>query len=87
MVKVFFVYLAVQGPVVPPAGPIQLSPEQLSKLRSELDIVQQNFKVFSEMLTELTPGQEDPSDWDLLQVQSPIKQPKIMKISQNETSF
>jgi len=59
---------AMQPPPQPvPEGPVHLSPEQLSKLRSELDVVQQNFKVFSEMLTELNPGQEDTSDWDLLQ--------------------
>ena len=49
-------------------GPVSLTPEQLGKLSSELDIVQQNCKVFSDMLTELTPGSEDPSDLELLQV-------------------
>ncbi|CAG2160854.1 unnamed protein product [Oppiella nova] len=47
-------------------GPMQLSPEQLAKLRSELDVVQSNMKVFSEMLTELTPGSEHNDDWQLL---------------------
>lgn len=50
------------------AGPISLNPEQLAKLRSELDTVQGNMKVFSEMLTELTPGKEHPQDLELLQV-------------------
>ena len=45
-----------------------LAPEQLAKLKSELDIVQQNINVFSEMLTEITPGQEHPNDLELLQV-------------------
>lgn len=49
-------------------GPINLNPEQLAKLRSELDTVQGNMKVFSEMLTELTPGKEHPQDLELLQV-------------------
>ena len=49
-------------------GPVTLTPEQLAKLRSELDTVQQNCKVFSEMLTEMTPGQEEVSDLELLQV-------------------
>lgn len=54
--------------VLPPqAVPINLNAEQLAKLRSELDIVQGNMKVFGEMLTELTPGKEHPQDLELLQ--------------------
>lgn len=49
-------------------GPVNLNPEQLAKLHSELDIVQGNMKVFGEMLTELTPGKEHPQDLELLQV-------------------
>ena len=45
-----------------------LDVEQMAKLRSELDIVQQNCHVFGEMLTEQIPGQEQPDDWALLQV-------------------
>ena len=51
----------------PPAGPIQPTPEQLSKLRSELDIVNGNMRVLREMLSELAPGKEDPADFSLLQ--------------------
>ncbi|XP_018414084.1 PREDICTED: TOM1-like protein 2 isoform X4 [Nanorana parkeri] len=40
---------------------------QIGRLRSELDIVRGNTKVMSEMLTEMTPGQEDASDLELLQ--------------------
>lgn len=47
-------------------GALRLSPEQLAKLRSELDIVQENMTILNEMLTELTPGQEHPSDLELL---------------------
>ena len=58
----------VPVPVPATSGPITLNQEQLSKLNSELDVVQQNCKVFNEMLTEMTPGQEDASDLELLQV-------------------
>lgn len=49
-------------------GPVTLTPDQLAKLKTELDVVQQNCKVFSEMLTEMTPCQEEVSDLELLQV-------------------
>ena len=49
-------------------GPISLTPEQMAKLKSELDIVQQNHKVFSDMLNEMTPGKEETPDVELLQV-------------------
>ena len=45
---------------------INPSVEQLSKLRSELDIVEGNTQVLSEMLTDLTPGQESTDDFELL---------------------
>lgn len=48
------------------SGPVQLSPEQLAKLRSELDIVSGNLQVLREMLSELAPGHEDPEDLQLL---------------------
>lgn len=44
--------------------------EQMAKLKSELDIVQQNCRVFNELLTELTPGEENPSDLELLNVRN-----------------
>lgn len=43
---------------------------QIGKLRSELEVVNGNVKVMSEMLTELVPGQTEPSDLELLQVRS-----------------
>lgn len=53
--------------VVP--GTLAVDSEKLGKLRSELDVVQQNCKVMGEMLTELTPGQEPlEDDWQLLTV-------------------
>ncbi|XP_035380934.1 TOM1-like protein 2 isoform X2 [Electrophorus electricus] len=51
----------------PQTGPITANPEQIARLRSELDIVRGNCKVMSEMLTEMVPGQEDASDLELLQ--------------------
>lgn len=48
------------------AGPIATTPEQIAKLQSELDIVTLNMSVLGEMLSELKPGQEDPSDYKLL---------------------
>ncbi|XP_064478413.1 TOM1-like protein 2 isoform X2 [Ornithodoros turicata] len=50
-----------------PPSPVQLSPEQLSKLKHELDMVQRNMTVFGDMLSQLTPGQEQRSDWELMQ--------------------
>ena len=49
-------------------GPVCVTPEQMSKLRNELNIVEQNGKVFNEMLSELNPGKEDPDDYQLLVV-------------------
>ncbi|KAJ1522515.1 hypothetical protein ONE63_001703 [Megalurothrips usitatus] len=45
---------------------VQLTPEQLAKLQSELDVVQANMSVLNEMLNELTPREEHPSDLELL---------------------
>ncbi|XP_026063265.1 TOM1-like protein 2 isoform X2 [Carassius auratus] len=53
--------------IPPVSGPITANPEQIARLRSELDIVRGNVKVMSEMLTEMVPGQEDTSDLELLQ--------------------
>uniref|UniRef100_A0A8C3ALW3 Target of myb1 like 2 membrane trafficking protein n=1 Tax=Cyclopterus lumpus TaxID=8103 RepID=A0A8C3ALW3_CYCLU len=48
-------------------SPITATPEQIARLRSELDVVRGNTKVMSEMLTEMVPGQETASDLELLQ--------------------
>ncbi|XP_055351397.1 TOM1-like protein 2 isoform X2 [Paramacrobiotus metropolitanus] len=48
------------------AGPVNMTPEQLAKLRGEVDIVKSNMQVFSEMLGEMKPGQEEPEDLQLL---------------------
>jgi hypothetical protein len=46
----------------------QMTAEQIAKLRSELDVVQNNAQVFGEMLVTLQPGEEHPQDLDLLLV-------------------
>lgn len=51
---------------IPTGGPVTLTPEQITKLQSELEIVSMNMTIFGEMLTALKPGQEDPSDYKLL---------------------
>ena len=50
----------------PSIQPVSLTSSQLSKLQRELEIVENNMAVFSEMLAELSPGQEHPTDIDLL---------------------
>ncbi|XP_053521638.1 TOM1-like protein 2 isoform X8 [Artibeus jamaicensis] len=60
-------YSAPQAPALSVTSPITANSEQITRLRSELDIVRGNTKVMSEMLTEMVPGQEDSSDLELLQ--------------------
>ncbi|XP_072311752.1 TOM1-like protein 2 [Eucyclogobius newberryi] len=60
-------YHSAQVSNIHPAGAINPTQEQICRLRSELDIVRGNTKVMSEMLTEMVPGQEDASDYELLQ--------------------
>lgn len=52
------------SPAMPP--PSAMLPEHIAKLQSELEIVTMNMTVLGDMLTELKPGQEDPSDYQLL---------------------
>nr|XP_004610541.1 unnamed protein product [Sorex araneus] len=63
-----------QHPAPPPAPTVPLgdatltpTPEQIGKLRSELEMVSGNVRVMSEMLTELVPTQAEPADLELLQ--------------------
>ncbi|CAB1338297.1 unnamed protein product, partial [Coregonus sp. 'balchen'] len=58
---------AVSAPPFAASVPPTYTAPQICRLRSELDIVRGNTKVMSEMLTEMVPGQEDPSDHELLQ--------------------
>ncbi|XP_053738729.1 TOM1-like protein 2 isoform X1 [Synchiropus splendidus] len=60
-------YTTPQVPNLAASGSINPTPEQICQLRSELDVVRGNTKVMSEMLTEMVPGQEDASDYELLQ--------------------
>ncbi|KAF3704617.1 TOM1-like protein 2 Target of Myb-like protein 2 [Channa argus] len=60
-------YTSPEEPNLHTSGSINPTPEQICRLRSELDIVRGNTKVMSEMLTEMVPGQEDTSDYELLQ--------------------
>ena len=60
------VHQAPMAQPAPPSGPINPSPEQMAKLRSELDIVEGNVRVLNEMLSELQPGEENPDDYELL---------------------
>ncbi|XP_071983968.1 target of Myb1 membrane trafficking protein-like [Engystomops pustulosus] len=48
-------------------APIIPTPDQIAKLRSELEVVNGNVKVMSEMLTELVPQKASQSDLELLQ--------------------
>jgi len=47
---------------------VKVTPEQLVKIRRDLDIVQGNMAVFAEMLSEVKPGQDiPPGDMELLE--------------------
>ncbi|CAG9800196.1 unnamed protein product [Chironomus riparius] len=48
------------------SGVSGITPDQIAKLQSELDIVGINITILSEMLTELKPNQESPADYKLL---------------------
>ncbi|XP_030063908.1 target of Myb1 membrane trafficking protein isoform X2 [Microcaecilia unicolor] len=58
---------STDAPGLPNDSPITPTPEQVAKLRSELEVVNGNIRVMSEMLTELVPGQATSSDLELLQ--------------------
>ncbi|TMS37294.1 hypothetical protein L596_004257 [Steinernema carpocapsae] len=50
------------APLAPISGPIAAGPDQLAKLRSELDIVNTNIGVMRELLSQLVPGSEGQED-------------------------
>ena len=49
-----------------PTQAVGLVPEQIAKLRKDLEIVKGNATVFSEMLTELNPAHCDSSEYELM---------------------
>uniref|UniRef100_A0A8R1TTP1 VHS domain-containing protein n=1 Tax=Onchocerca volvulus TaxID=6282 RepID=A0A8R1TTP1_ONCVO len=51
---------------VGPSQSVQPTPEQLEKLRNELDVVNGNLKVMRELLSEMVPGKETTDDLQLL---------------------
>lgn len=51
----------------PTDAAVNPTPDQMGKLRSELEVVNGNVKVMSEMLTELVPQKANQSDLELLQ--------------------
>jgi len=42
-------------------------PDQIQKIRTDLSITQTNMTIFSDMMTELSPGREHPDDKSLLE--------------------
>ncbi|XP_053325193.1 target of Myb1 membrane trafficking protein [Spea bombifrons] len=52
---------------IPGDSPIIPTPEQVAKLRSELEVVNGNVRVMSEMLTEISPQKSTQADVELLQ--------------------
>ena len=52
-----------------------MTAEQIAKLRSELDVVQNNAQVLGEMLITLQPGEEHPQDLDFLNVKKTLISP------------
>ncbi|KAG8183713.1 hypothetical protein JTE90_002780 [Oedothorax gibbosus] len=53
--------------VMPQELPTSIHPQQMDKLKKELEIVQGNMHVFEEMLNELVPGKAHQSDLELMQ--------------------
>ncbi|KAJ8344949.1 hypothetical protein SKAU_G00291420 [Synaphobranchus kaupii] len=58
-----------QHPTTPPnhRGVLTISPDQVGKLRTDLEVVRGNLTVMSEMMNQLEPGHAQPSDIELLQ--------------------
>uniref|UniRef100_A0A1I7ZAE8 TOM1-like protein 2 n=1 Tax=Steinernema glaseri TaxID=37863 RepID=A0A1I7ZAE8_9BILA len=52
--------------LAPISGPVAAGPDQLAKLRSELDIVNTNITVMRDLLAQLVPGSENPEELNFL---------------------
>ena len=70
-----------QGPVPQRSnsGPINATVTQLSKLRTDLDIVEENVRVMNDMLTEISPDKEESDDITLLKASLLRLWPKIFR--------
>lgn len=53
-------------PVNPPPNSATLTQSQIHKLQRDLDVVQSNCRILSDMLNQLSPGQEEPAEYALL---------------------
>ncbi|XP_055912102.1 TOM1-like protein 2 isoform X4 [Eupeodes corollae] len=58
-------HVGAPQPGVTLSGPTVLTPEQTTKLQSELEVVGFSMSILGEMLNELKPGEEDPEDYKL----------------------
>ena len=65
-----------------PIGP--LNPEQVAKLLSELDVVQRNIYIMSEIMTETEPGKETTEDVELLDVSREVGGEGVRKWKKRE---
>lgn len=45
--------------------PVELTADQMKKLRADLDVVNNNMRVLREMISELVPNQEPQDDYQL----------------------
>ncbi|XP_064006568.1 TOM1-like protein 1 isoform X2 [Pogoniulus pusillus] len=66
-----------------PTGPtLLLTPEQVGKLYSELDMARMNVRVMSSILRDNVPGSENPDDMNLLQLYKTCRmmQERIMEL-------
>ena len=50
----------------PPSSSTSLTQSQIHKLQRDLDVVQSNCRILSDMLNQLSPGQEEPAEYALL---------------------
>ena len=56
----------VQNPPAPTSQPAALNQSQVHKLQRDLDVVQTNCRILSDMLSQLNPGEEEAAEYALL---------------------